>query len=115
MKLQSRFLLIALSGMLTIPATSALASSYRHINEYGEAIITQQPPAKRPYAVIDDAGRQLWYVSNKSVPMSHWRPFWAAPSPSVGELGPFDVQESQGRRPIVTIEELGPEDRNRRP
>ena len=104
---QSRFLLIVIFGILVIPSTSALASSYRYINENGDAVISQQPPTEHSYAVIDDNDRQLWYVSNKPLPMSDWRPFWMEPN---ARYDPFGVPEVRKRRPIVTIEEVGAED-----
>ena len=107
---QSRFLLIVIFGMLVIPSTSALASSYRYIDENGDAVISQQPPPEQSYAVIGDNGDQLWYVSNTPLPVSHSRPFWMEPNARYEEYDPFGLPEVRQRRPIVTIEEVGAED-----
>jgi hypothetical protein len=107
---QSRFLLIVIFGILVILSTSALASSYRYIDENGDAVISQQPPAEQSYAVIGDNGDQLWYVSNTPLPVSHWHPFWMEPNARYEEYDPFGLPEVRQRRPIVTIEEVGAED-----
>jgi len=109
MSSQSRFLSLAILAMLVTPATSALASSYRYINENGDAVISQQPPTDHSYAVIGDNGRQLWYVSKAPVPVSHWRPFWMEPEIGQEEYDPFGLPEVRERRPIVTIEEVDAE------
>jgi hypothetical protein len=109
MSSQSRFLSLVILAMLVMPATPALASSYRYINENGDAVTSQQPPTDQSYAVIGDNGRQLWYVSNAPLPMSHWRPFWLEAEVGQEEYDPFGLPQVRERRPIVTIEEVDAE------
>ncbi len=103
MRLQSRLIFTLVLGMLAVPSSPTLATTYRYVDENGDSVIAQQPP-KAPFTVLDDEGEFLWNVPANPIPISHWRPFWVEPKPD-----PFNVPEIRQRRPVVTIEELADE------